>query len=58
MFIRVAYENAQRGGIIHGENPKQKGHIKMNRVHLILVDGMRADSLAACGNPFVNELLE
>ena len=30
----------------------------MNRVHLILVDGMRPDSLAACGNPYVKELLE
>lgn len=30
----------------------------MNKVILILVDGMRADSLAACGEPYVGELLE
>ncbi|MCR4905112.1 MAG: alkaline phosphatase family protein [Clostridiales bacterium] len=29
----------------------------MNPVLLILVDGMRPDSLAACGNPFVGEML-
>lgn len=30
----------------------------MTKVHLILVDGMRPDSLAACGNGYVDELLE
>ncbi len=29
----------------------------MNKVLLILVDGMRPDSLAACGHPFVGEML-
>ena len=29
----------------------------MKKVLLILVDGMRPDSLAACGNPFVGEML-
>lgn len=29
----------------------------MNKVLLILVDGMRPDSLAACGHPFVKEML-
>ncbi|MBR6209166.1 MAG: alkaline phosphatase family protein [Oscillospiraceae bacterium] len=30
----------------------------MSLVHLILIDGMRPDSLAACGNPYVQDLLE
>ncbi len=30
----------------------------MKKVLLILCDGMRPDSLAACGHPFVNEMLE
>ena len=30
----------------------------MCKVQLILVDGMRPDSLAKCGNPYVQELLE
>ncbi|MBE5766398.1 MAG: hypothetical protein E7335_04410 [Clostridiales bacterium] len=30
----------------------------MCKVQLILVDGMRPDALAACKNPYVNELLE
>jgi len=30
----------------------------MTKVLLILVDGMRPESLAACGHPFVNEMLE
>ncbi len=30
---------------------------KFQKVVLVLVDGMRPDSLAACGNPFVAELL-
>ena len=29
----------------------------MTKVQLILVDGMRPDSLAACGNPYIEELL-
>ena len=30
----------------------------MTKVHLILVDGMRPDSLGSCGNPFIAEFLE
>ncbi len=30
----------------------------MKKVLLVLCDGMRPDSLAACGHPFVNEMLE
>ena len=30
----------------------------MKKVHLILIDGMRPDALAQCGNPYARELLE
>ena len=48
MFIRVAYENAQRGGIIHGENPKQKGNIKMKKIFAIVLAALMLFALVAC----------